>query len=199
MAHSSPDPLADIEAYIEHYQLEDFIASALKEVVNSRTRTPILGIIDSLTKKVNAAAATHIQALVRGRAARHGDRAVVQLATHHAKVHRLDSIHRLDVESSSCVKVLVCMDPGQDLDDEMFLILLSALTARSLVECVGVVAVLQPAAVRAQLARSTLDLLGMHEVPVCAGSETEPVTLCDGSCNPLLEPVSLCVEACNPI
>ena len=38
-------------------------------------------------------------------------------------------------------------------------------------ECVGVVAVLQPAKVRAQLARSTLDLLGMHDVPVCAGSD----------------------------
>ena len=33
------------------------------------------------------------------------------------------------------------------------------------------VAVLQPAKVRAQLARSTLDLLGMHDVPVCAGSD----------------------------
>ena len=30
---------------------------------------------------------------------------------------------------------------------------------------------LQPAKVRAQLARSTLDLLGMHDVPVCAGSD----------------------------
>ena len=67
--------------------------------------------------------------------------------------------------------VLVTMDPGQDLDDEMLIVLLSALQRRGNVRCVGVVATLAPAAMRAQLARGTLDELGMRDVPVGAGSD----------------------------
>mmetsp|Transcript_55246 Transcript_55246/g.164478 ORF Transcript_55246/g.164478 Transcript_55246/m.164478 type:complete len:384 (-) Transcript_55246:273-1424(-) len=63
------------------------------------------------------------------------------------------------------------MDPGQDLDDEMFLVMLSALSARGLVRCLGVVCTLEPATIRAQLARGTLNELGLHEVPVAAGSD----------------------------
>jgi hypothetical protein len=67
--------------------------------------------------------------------------------------------------------VLVTMDPGQDLDDEMLIVLLSALRRRGNVRCVGVVATLAPATMRAQLARGTLDELGMRDVPVGAGSD----------------------------
>ena len=67
--------------------------------------------------------------------------------------------------------VLVTMDPGQDLDDEMLIVLLSALQQRGDVQCVGVVATLAPAQMRAQLARGTLDELGMRDVPVGAGSD----------------------------
>lgn len=67
--------------------------------------------------------------------------------------------------------VLVTMDPGQDLDDEMLIVLLSALRRSANVRCVGVVATLAPAIMRAQLARGTLDELGMREVPVAAGTD----------------------------
>jgi len=67
--------------------------------------------------------------------------------------------------------VLVTMDPGQDLDDEMLIVLLSALQQSGAVQCVGVVATLEPAQMRAQLARGTLDELGMRDVPVGAGSD----------------------------
>ena len=68
-------------------------------------------------------------------------------------------------------KILVHMDPGQDLDDEMFLVLLAALTRRRLVKCIGVVATLKPAEMRAKLARGTLDELGLRGVPVGVGSD----------------------------
>ena len=110
--HTAPDPLANVAAYIEHYQLEEVVSSALKDVVKSRTRTPILAMIDSLSraKKVEMAAkhaaATQIQAHCRG---------------HTNRVCRGKSVGHIGTR----VKVLVSMDPGQDLDDEMFLILLS--------------------------------------------------------------------------
>ena len=63
------------------------------------------------------------------------------------------------------------MDPGQDLDDEMFIVLMSSLARRGLVRCVGIVATLAPAEMRAQLARSTLAELHMADVPVAAGSD----------------------------
>ena len=111
--HTAPDPLANVAAYIEHYQLEEAVSSALKDVVKSRTRTPILAMIDSLSRaqKVEMAAkhaaATQIQAHCRG---------------HSNRVCRGKSVGHIGTR----VKVLVSMDPGQDLDDEMFLILLSA-------------------------------------------------------------------------
>jgi hypothetical protein len=113
LVHSRPDPLANVAAYIEHYDIEEVVSSALTEVIKSRTRTPILGMIDSLSraKKVEMAAkhaaATQIQAHARG---------------HTNRVCRGKSVGHIGTR----VKVLVSMDPGQDLDDEMFLILLSA-------------------------------------------------------------------------
>ena len=66
--------------------------------------------------------------------------------------------------------VLVC-DPGQDLDDEMMLIMARHLDARGLVDLRGVVANLAPSFARARLARGTLDLLGLHRVPVGIGTD----------------------------
>ena len=74
------------------------------------------------------------------------------------------------VKAKAAVEVLVIMDPGQDLDDEMLLVLLKSLTARGLVKCVGVVTTLAPSKLRAQLARGTLNILKLRSVPVGAGS-----------------------------
>ena len=68
-------------------------------------------------------------------------------------------------------RLLVLCDPGQDLDDELALTLLAVLRKWMLVEVLGVVATLGPAAARASLARGTLDELGMHDVPVGVGSD----------------------------
>jgi len=68
-------------------------------------------------------------------------------------------------------QVLIIMDPGQDLDDEMTLVMLRALWDRELVHPVGIVTTLEPADMRAQLAHGTLAKLGLTEVPVAAGSD----------------------------
>jgi hypothetical protein len=69
------------------------------------------------------------------------------------------------------VKLLVLSDPGQDLDDEMCFIMLRYLTERKLVNLVGVVMTLAPAFDRARLARGSLDLLGLPDVPVGVGTD----------------------------
>ena len=71
----------------------------------------------------------------------------------------------------SRVNLLVTMDPGQDLDDEMFIVLAAALEARGLIRLLGVVTCLAPAGMRARLARGTMDQLGLGAVPVAAGSD----------------------------
>ena len=68
---------------------------------------------------------------------------------------------------SSCpdpYPMVVFTDPGQDLDDEMALIMARYLEATKLVRVLAVVATLAPAHARARLARGTLDLLGLHHV-----------------------------------
>ena len=72
--------------------------------------------------------------------------------------------------AADAVKMLVVMDPGQDLDDEMSLVLMRSLIDRKLATCVAVVAVLAPSAMRAQLAAGTMRQLGMYS-PVGAGSD----------------------------
>ena len=57
-------------------------------------------------------------------------------------------------------QVLLLIDPGQDLDDELLLLLLSVLEEHGIAECRGVVTTLGPAVLRAGLARGTLDGLG---------------------------------------
>ena len=92
------------------------------------------------------------------------------------------------------LEFLVTMDPGQDLDDEMLLVLLAALTQRGalsrchrfasclplsrlgspplgLLACRGVITCLAPADLRAQLAAGTLRSLGLSGVPTAAGTD----------------------------
>ena len=61
-------------------------------------------------------------------------------------------------------------DPGQDLDDELAIILLRSLTAKKFVRPIGLVANLQPANARARLLKGTMRRLGLPDVPV-AGDE----------------------------
>ena len=70
------------------------------------------------------------------------------------------------------VQLLVICDPGQDLDDELMLLSMSALIAFGLVKCLGVITTLGPAAARATLARGMLDVLGLQDaVPVAVGTD----------------------------
>ena len=67
--------------------------------------------------------------------------------------------------------LVVLTDAGQDLDDEMTLVLMRALTDKGLVECKGAVATLAPSRARARLVRGTLNELGLGEIPVAIGSD----------------------------
>ena len=70
------------------------------------------------------------------------------------------------------MQLLVICDPGQDLDDELMLLSMSALIAFGLVKCLGVITTLGPAAARATLARGMLDVLGLQDaVPVAVGTD----------------------------
>jgi hypothetical protein len=74
------------------------------------------------------------------------------------------------VEQAAAQLVLIS-DPGQDLDDEMAFIMM-----RHLIDCHGVVlkgviSTLNPAFDRARLCRGTLDMLGLHSVPVGIGTD----------------------------
>jgi hypothetical protein len=73
--------------------------------------------------------------------------------------------------SAPPLNAIVTMDPGQDLDDEMFMVLSAALTARRALNVAGVVTCLAPAGMRARLARGTMDQLGLPEVHVAAGTD----------------------------
>merc|ERR1719456_1616641 len=73
--------------------------------------------------------------------------------------------------ASSRVKLVIVSDPGQDLDDEMALIMLRYLVYEGLVECLGIVCTLAPALDRARLCRGTLDTLGLYDVPVGVGTD----------------------------
>jgi hypothetical protein len=67
--------------------------------------------------------------------------------------------------------LLVFSDAGQDLDDELALIMLATLQRRKAVRIIGVVVNLAPSLQRAQLAKGTLNQLGLPDVPVAAGSD----------------------------
>ena len=81
-------------------------------------------------------------------------------------------INGITLNSNLCrPEIIVVSDPGQDLDDEMALILLRALIEEGLVNCEAVICNLQPANQRALLARGTLDCLGLQHVSVGVGSD----------------------------
>ena len=71
----------------------------------------------------------------------------------------------------TAVPVVIISDPGQDLDDEMALVLLRCCTDLGLFEARCVVTNLHPAMDRALLAKGTLDQLGLTSVPVGCGSD----------------------------
>ena len=66
--------------------------------------------------------------------------------------------------------VMIC-DPGNGIDCEISLVQLRALRDLGHVEPLGVIANLWPSSERARLLRGTLDVLGMHHVPVGIGSD----------------------------
>lgn len=89
-------------------------------------------------------------------------------------VHHLSGafVSGITLNSNLCrPEIIVVSDPGQDLDDEMALILLRALIEEGLVSCEAIICNLQPANRRALLARGTLDCLGLQHVLVGVGSD----------------------------
>ena len=74
-------------------------------------------------------------------------------------------------EREGPVQLVMVTDAGQDLDDEMALILLSHLSREGLVDARAVIANLTPAFARARLVRGTLDVLDLHAVPVGIGTD----------------------------
>jgi len=67
--------------------------------------------------------------------------------------------------------LFVITDPGRDQDDEDALVLLNRYLRMSILDVLGVVANLAPSNKRAQLARGTLDQLGLPEIPVGIGTQ----------------------------
>lgn len=73
-----------------------------------------------------------------------------------------------DIESKG-TPVIVFTDIGRDVDDEMALVLLSALKRKNLLNPIAVITTLSPEKDRAHLARGSLDTMGMADVPVGVG------------------------------
>ena len=69
------------------------------------------------------------------------------------------------------IPCVIISDPGEDLDDEMAMVMLRYLMGRGYLDCKGVVANLKPASTRALLLRGTLDVLGLWNVPVGVGTD----------------------------
>ena len=67
--------------------------------------------------------------------------------------------------------VIMIGDFGKDLDDENALILAASLHRAGLIRLLAVVANLKPATERARLAKGTLNMLGLPEIPVGIGKE----------------------------
>jgi len=74
-------------------------------------------------------------------------------------------------EDTGPLNCAIISDPGEDLDDEMAMIMLRYLSGRGFLKCRGVVTNLRPSGDRARLMRGTLDTLGLWEVPVGAGTD----------------------------
>ena len=74
-----------------------------------------------------------------------------------------------DIESEG-TPVIVFTDIGRDVDDELALVLLSALRRMHILHPIAVIATLSPQRSRAYLARGSMDAVGMADVPVGIGS-----------------------------
>lgn len=85
-------------------------------------------------------------------------------------VHLKEKARRRSPEDKP-IPLLLFTDPGQDLDDELSLIMLAALQRRQSLRVIGVVANLAPSLDRARLTKGTLVQLGLGSVPVAAGSD----------------------------
>ena len=77
----------------------------------------------------------------------------------------------LGISEVEPINIIDITDPGKDLDDEQKFLLLAGLQHVGLVNLLGVVANLEPAPQRAKLAKGTLRLLGMDDVPVGIGTD----------------------------
>lgn len=65
---------------------------------------------------------------------------------------------------------IIVTDPGKDLDDENALILAAGLHRINMINLVGVIANLEPSLERACLAKGTLKMLGLPNIPVGQGA-----------------------------
>ena len=75
-----------------------------------------------------------------------------------------------DASNSMGTPVIVFTDIGRDVDDEMALVLLSALRKKHLLNPIAIITTLSPQDERANLARGSIDSMGMSDVPVGIGS-----------------------------
>ena len=139
-------------------ELDLLLKGAYNAAALARPVSPASFAISWLQDRLDAEAASRTLAATRVQAC---------WRSHGTRVH----LGKAQAHSGNRANLLITMDPGQDLDDEMLLVLLAAMTDRSLVSCCGVVTCLAPSGMRAQLARGTLDLLGLPKVPVHAGSD----------------------------
>ena len=78
-----------------------------------------------------------------------------------------------DDHEGAGVPIIVITDVGRDIDDAMALILLASLKRMLLVRPLAVITTLPPEQDRARLARSILDSLGLHDVPVGIGTQID--------------------------
>ena len=81
------------------------------------------------------------------------------------------TLRRGSSRSLRATPILVVTDPGQDLDDECCFLMVRELTDSGHVDLIGCVCTLCPSFDRARLLRGTLDLLGLHNVPIGIGSD----------------------------
>ncbi|KAK1747852.1 tetratricopeptide repeat protein [Skeletonema marinoi] len=91
----------------------------------------------------------------------------------HSSVEDLSSLRihpEPHVSDSMGTPVIVFTDIGRDVDDEMALVLLSALRRKHLLDPKAVIATLSPVRDRANLARGSLDVLGMADVLLASGA-----------------------------
>ena len=95
---------------------------------------------------------------------------VNEKATYISRRASFESADQFEQEQSP-VPIVLISDPGQDLDDEMMFIMARYLVSLDLISLKGVVANLSPSFARARLTRGTLDLLGLHRVPVGIGTD----------------------------